>query len=71
MWLNIIQFIISIVLIGLILIQERSSGIGGLFGAENFAPYQTRRGLEKIIFFLTIAIAVLFASTALINIFIQ
>ncbi len=67
MLLNALQIIVSIILIGLILLQERSSG-GGIFSSESFAPYHARRGLEKIIFALTIITAVIFAGLAVLNI---
>lgn len=61
------QIIISIVLIGLILIQERSSGLSGVFGGQGATPYQTRRGLEKFIYWGTIGAAVIFAILAILN----
>ena len=60
--LTIAQIIVSIVLIGLILLQERSSGTGGIFGGgTGGSSYQTRRGLEKTIYWATIISAGLFA----------
>jgi len=55
------QIIVAIVLIILILLQERSSGMSGLFGGGGAdASYQTRRGLEKIVFWSTVMLAVVF-----------
>ncbi|MDE2001389.1 MAG: preprotein translocase subunit SecG [Patescibacteria group bacterium] len=67
-WLPIAQIFVSIVLIVLVLLQERSSGISGVLGGsgEN-SFYQTRRGLENIIFWSTIVFAVVFAALALIG----
>jgi len=48
--LAIAQIIVSILLIALILLQERSSGLSGILGGGGEGFYQTRRGLEKIIF---------------------
>ena len=59
--------VLSLVLIGLVLLQERSSGAGGLFGGTEGGSYQTRRGLERIIFWATIVIAVLFAALAVVS----
>ncbi len=71
--LTIIQLIIAVVLIALILIQERSSGLSGMFGSDNQSGgfYQTRRGLEKIIFVLTIVCVIAFAGLALIGLIIK
>jgi preprotein translocase subunit SecG len=63
--LAIIQIVLSIVIIGLILLQERSSGMSGLLGGSGGGLYQTRRGFEKIVFYATIVAAVLFIGLAL------
>ena len=60
-----IQIILAIAIIVLILLQERSAGITGLLGGEGTGFYQTRRGMEKIIFRATIVLAVLFVALAL------
>lgn len=65
--LTIAQVIVSIILIVLILMQERAAGLGSAFGGSGGTPYQTRRGAEKMIFVGTIVFAVLFAGLALIN----
>jgi len=61
------QIIISIILIGLILIQERSSGLSGVFGGQGATPYQTRRGIEKFVYWGTIGAAVIFVVLAILN----
>ena len=69
MLFSIAQIILSIVLIALILLQERSSGLSGIFGGGESSYYQTRRGLEKIIFTATIVLVIIFAALSLINLF--
>ena len=64
MVLRIIHAAIAVALIGLILLQERSLGLSSLFG-EGGGFYQTRRGLERIIFMSTIVLAVLFAGLSI------
>lgn len=60
--LIIADIIIAVLLIGLILLQERSAGSSGLLGGTGMeAPYQTRRGVERIVFWTTVGLAVLFA----------
>ncbi|HJX45574.1 MAG TPA: preprotein translocase subunit SecG [Patescibacteria group bacterium] len=44
-----IQIITAIVVIGLILIQSKGTGLGRAFGSS-FSSSFTRRGLEKLIF---------------------
>ena len=67
--ISIAQVVVSIVLIILILPQERASagglGIFGGSGGDGF--YQTRRGLEKTIFAATIVLAFAFGGLALLN----
>ena len=64
---SIAQLLVAIVLIVLILLQERSSGLSGVFGGDNAGFYQTRRGLEKIIFRSTIILVCAFIVLALLN----
>ncbi|OGM93338.1 preprotein translocase subunit SecG [Candidatus Wolfebacteria bacterium RIFOXYB2_FULL_49_7] len=65
---SIAQVILSIILIILILLQERTSGLSGAFGGgSESGAYQTRRGFERIIFAATIVIAVAFAVLSLIG----
>ncbi|MDP3795160.1 MAG: preprotein translocase subunit SecG [bacterium] len=58
------QIVVSALLIATILVQQRGSGLSGVFGGEG-AVYHTRRGMEKIIFRTTIVLAVLFIGSAL------
>ncbi len=55
---QIIEIIISVVLTVLILVQSKGSGLFSAFsGSIGF--YRSRRGLEKVIFILTIVMGVL------------
>ncbi len=64
--ITVIQAIISVLIIILILLQERSAGLSGIFGGEGGgAFYQTRRGMEKTIFATTIALAIIFLGLAI------
>ncbi len=68
MLLSISEIIVSILIIILILLQERSSGLSGIFGGEGGGGmYQTRRGIEKMIFMGTIALAVIFAALSILQ----
>jgi preprotein translocase subunit SecG len=62
--IKIIQVIISILLIIVILLQNRGSALGGVFGGSN-TVFLTKRGIEKKLFILTIILAVLFFSVSL------
>ncbi|MCX6746501.1 MAG: preprotein translocase subunit SecG [Candidatus Parcubacteria bacterium] len=67
MILNILQIIISVLLIVCILIQQRGTGLSSAFGGEGNI-YRTKRGLEKSLHIFTIFLAAIFLLTALLNI---
>ena len=58
-YLNVAQIVLSITLIMIILFQVRGGGLGGIFGQPG-TVYRTRRGVEKILFQLTIILVVVF-----------
>ena len=62
-----VQIGISILLIASILLQQTSAGMGGaLGGGDNFsAAFHTRRGSERVLFYTTIILGILFAASAL------
>lgn len=67
-FLLIIQIFVSAILIGLILIQARGTGLGRTFGG---APVSfARRGLERLVFKLTFVFAALFLLVSLIQLLI-
>jgi preprotein translocase subunit SecG len=59
------QILVSILLVGIILIQIRGQG-SGFFGTGQ-ASFRTRRGVEKTLFQLTIALAVMFTLLAILS----
>ncbi len=61
-----LQIIVALIIIVLIIIQERGGGMSGLFGGGGGGgAYQTRRGVEKIIFISTIVATAVFVILAL------
>ncbi|MFH1366824.1 MAG: preprotein translocase subunit SecG [Patescibacteria group bacterium] len=64
--INIIEIVLAVALTTAILLQSRGAGLGGVFGGEGNV-YQTKRGVEKVIFISTIVLAVLFLGVALAN----
>ncbi|MDI6814968.1 MAG: preprotein translocase subunit SecG [Dehalococcoidales bacterium] len=58
-YFNVAQIVLSIALILVILLQVRGGGLGGIFGQPG-TVYRTKRGVEKTLFQLTIALVVLF-----------
>ncbi|MCA9392063.1 preprotein translocase subunit SecG [candidate division WWE3 bacterium] len=62
--LNIVQIVISVVLLALILIQNKGVGLSGTFGGGG-EVYFARRGAEKIVFVFTILAAVAFIGASI------
>lgn len=54
--ISLIQIILGILLVLVILIQQKGSGIGTSFGGD-LSFYRTKRGAEKLLFWATIFIA--------------
>jgi preprotein translocase subunit SecG len=65
--LPIIQIILSVLLVATILLQQRGSGLGMAFGGGSDV-FRTKRGVEKILHYATIGIAVLFFANGLITV---
>lgn len=57
-------FVVGLLVVS-ILLQVKGAG-GGLFGGGE-AQFRTRRGVEKILFQFTIALAIVFVILALVN----
>jgi preprotein translocase subunit SecG len=64
----ILQAVIAILLSVSILMQNRGSGLGSVFGGD-FGGYHTKRGFEKFLFRSSAVLGVLFALVALLNIY--
>ena len=57
---------ISIALIGIILLQQKSSSLGSMAGADSGDELvQTRRGADKILHNATIVLALIFAGAGI------
>jgi len=65
-YLQIAQPIIAILLIVSILLQNRESGLSGVFGGGG-TVFRTKRGLEKILFIATIVLVVIFIGISLLS----
>lgn len=57
--LLIIQIIISTTLIVVVLLQSKGSGLSTVFGGEG-SVYRSKRGVEKLLVYLTIILALIF-----------
>lgn len=64
--MNIVQIIISIVLVTVILVQVKGQGVGLFGGGES--SFRTRRGIEKTLFQFTIVLVVVFIGASIISV---
>jgi preprotein translocase subunit SecG len=63
--IQIIETILSIAVIVFVLLQTRSAGLGSAFGGSSAGSvFKTRRGVERLVFNLTIIFIVLWALVA-------
>ncbi len=61
MLLNLLQILISVILIVVILLQVKGSGFGAaLGGMSGGSVYRTKRGLERTLFQATIILTIVF-----------
>jgi protein translocase SecG subunit len=69
-----IQIFIAVVLIFTVLLQQRGSGVGSMFGGTGSIGggeyYRARRGLEKFLFYLTIILGVFLVVTSFLYLYI-
>ncbi len=66
--LRIVGIIFSVAVILFVLLQTRSAGLGSAFGGSSAGSvFKTRRGIERLVFNLTIAFIILFALFALLS----
>ena len=63
------QLVVSIILIILIAIQQRGAALGAGFGGGG-EIYSTKRGVQKKIYYATIAVATLFLVLGILNLLI-
>jgi len=62
------MIVISIALIASILLQSKGIGLGGLAGGDTGGVYTQRRGIEKVMFYITLSLSVMFILLALFNV---
>lgn len=69
-FLTVFQIVVSALLIITILVQEKGVGLSSTFGGGG-EFYRSRRGIDKILFVVTVVLSVLFMGTAIAFIFVR
>lgn len=67
-YFNIALIITSVALIASIILQSKGVGLGGLAGGDTGGVFTARRGIEKTLFYITIALSVLFFILTIANV---
>lgn len=69
-FLLILNIALSVLIIIFILVQGKGAGLGSAWGGGG-EMFQTRRGMEKIILWLTTVFIIIFLVVSLINLFVK
>lgn len=67
--LTIVHVLVSVILIGLVLLQSSKGGLSSAFGSGEL--YRTKRGAERIVFIGTIIFSVAFFVTSIANLLVR
>jgi preprotein translocase subunit SecG len=59
-FLNTALIIISVALIASVILQSKGAGLGGLTGSDTGGVFTARRGIERVLFWITIILSFLF-----------
>jgi preprotein translocase subunit SecG len=63
------MIVVSVALIAVILLQSRGAGLGGLSGGDyGGSGFHVRRGIERLLFNVTIGLSLLFFVLAVVNV---
>ena len=65
-YLYVAQIVVALALILVSLLQVRGGGLGGIFGQAD-TVFRTKRGVEKTLFQLTIALVVIFIVLSIVS----
>lgn len=64
--LTYVQIVLAALVIITIVLQQRGSGLSSAFGGSSM-EYSTKRGVEKIIFYATIVLAILWLGISVVR----
>lgn len=65
------QIITSVLVVAVILMQNKGAGVSAVFGGGESGVSYTRRGPEKWLFYATIGLVVFFIALGILSLFIQ
>ena len=65
MYLDIALIIVAVGVILSVILQSKGAGLGGLTGADASSVFTARRGIERVLFWVTIVLSFLFFALAI------
>lgn len=69
-FLTVFQIVVSVLLVFVILFQEKGVGLSSTFGGGG-EFYKSKRGIDKLLFTVTVILSILFIGSALAFIFVR
>lgn len=66
-FLAIAQIVLAVAIIGAVLLQSKGEELGGVFGGAQ-SVYQTRRGIDRVLFTITVFMALAFFVLCVVNV---
>lgn len=69
-YLRIVLIVVSVVLVALVMLQAKGSGLAGMFGGDG-GVYKTRRGVEKTVYNATVVFSAIFLTISLVIVLID
>ena len=69
-FLAIAQLVLAVALIVAVLVQSKGEELGGVFGGAQ-SVYQTRRGVDRLLFTITVFLAIAFFVLAVVNVIVS
>ena len=70
-YLDIALIITSIALIASVILQSKGAGLGGFTGADTGGGYTARRGIEKVLFRITVILSFIFFGLAIATVLVR
>ncbi len=70
-YFDIALIITSIALIASVILQSKGAGLGGLTGGDTGGIFTARRGIEKVLFRVTIVLSILFFILAVVSVIVS
>ncbi len=70
-YLSIAQIVLGIALVAAIVLQSKSAGLGGMTGGDSGGVFRARRGVEQLLFQITIGLAAAFFLISIIHVMVS